>query len=299
MHADISQRPMDRWMQPHAQRFSDSHEFYRSTMEVLRSASLNFLVGGAYAMRMYAGIQRNTKDFDLLIRPQDIEPALAAARAAGFHAELTFPHWLGKVWDGSHYIDLIFRSGNGLCDVDDEWFEFAREAQVFGMALPICPPEEMLWQKAFLMERERFDGADVLHLLRSCGKLMDWKRLLRRFGPDWAVLFSHLILFSYVYPGEQKTLPPWVMEQMISHLRSTELFEAGHVCRGTLLSRLQYLDDVEQWGYADARTARDVRISAAELRDWTVEARKQAQFAFVRDAPAPAAQAPILHAGTA
>ena len=27
--------------------------------------------------------------------------------------------------------------------------------------------EESLWQKAFIMERERYDGADVAHLLRG------------------------------------------------------------------------------------------------------------------------------------
>ncbi|MDZ4402341.1 nucleotidyltransferase family protein [Prosthecobacter sp.] len=270
-------------MQPPIQS-SDGHEFYRAAIGVLRAASLDFLVGGAFALRVYAGIKRDTKDFDLLVRPQDIERMLTAFRSAGFHAELTFPHWLAKVRHGSHFIDLIFRSGNGLCDVDDEWFEYARETDVLGIPLPVCPPEEMLWQKAYIMERERFDGADVQHLLRSCGRLMDWQRLLRRFGPDWQVLFSHLVLFTYVYPGEQKTVPQWVMDGMVAKLRSEAAAEAGHLCRGTLLSRLQYLDDVEQWGYADARTARDVRISAAELRDWTLEARKQAKHAFMEAA---------------
>jgi hypothetical protein len=27
--------------------------------------------------------------------------------------------------------------------------------------------EEMVWQKAFIMERERFDGADVVHLIQA------------------------------------------------------------------------------------------------------------------------------------
>lgn len=271
-------------MQPPAQEFSDGHDFYRAAIAVLRAASLDFLIGGAFALRVYAGIKRDTKDIDLMVRPQDIERALAAFRSAGFHAELTFPHWLAKVRQGGHCMDLIFRSGNGLCDVDDEWFEHARETDVFGMPLPVCPPEEVLWQKAYLMERERFDGADVQHLLRSCGRLLDWHRLLRRFGPDWQVLFSHLVLFTYVYPGEQKSVPPWVMDRMVAKLRSEEDSDAGHLCRGTLLSRLQYLDDVEQWGYADARLAHDVRISAAELRDWTEEARKQAQRAFMEHA---------------
>jgi hypothetical protein len=53
----------------------------------------------------------------------------------------------------------------------------------------------LIWQKAYVMERERFDGADIVHLLASCAPGIDWKRLMERFGPDWRVLMSHLILF--------------------------------------------------------------------------------------------------------
>ena len=64
------------------------------------------------------------------------------------------------------------------------------------------PVEEMIWSKAFLMERERFDGADVLHLMRARQKEINWPRLLSRFGEHWRVLLSHLVLFPYVYPNE-------------------------------------------------------------------------------------------------
>lgn len=254
---------------------SDGHDFYRAAIHVMHSASLEFLVGGAYAMRGYTGIRRDTKDFDLLVRPEHVEQTLAAFASAGYSAELTFPHWLGKVRQGSHFIDVIFRSGNGLCDVDDEWFEHAQEADVLGLTLPVCPPEEMIWQKAYIMERERFDGADVQHLLLSCGRTMDWERLLRRFGADWPVLLCHLILFTYVYPGEQGVVPSWVTERLLGQLRAGDAVETGRLCRGTLLSRLQYLEDVEQWGYTDGRTAPGVKMSAEDLRQWTAAAREQ------------------------
>jgi hypothetical protein len=45
----------------------------------------------------------------------------------------------------------------------------------------------MIWSKAFVMERERFDGADVAHLLRSMGPRLDWDRILRRFDRYWEV----------------------------------------------------------------------------------------------------------------
>jgi putative nucleotidyltransferase-like protein len=264
-------------MQLPAQPPSDGHEFYRAAVHVMRSASLEFLVGGAYAMRVHTGIKRDTKDFDVLMRPQHLEQTLAAFRAAGYSVEMTFPHWLAKVRQGRYFIDLIFRSGNGLCDVDDEWFEFSREADVLGLTLPVCAPEEMIWQKAYIMERERFDGADVQHLLRSCGRTMDWERLLQRFAADWPVLLCHLILFNYVYPGEQDVVPPWVMERMITSLGAGTARDTVRLCRGTLLSRLQYLEDVEQWGYSDARRAPKVKMNEEDIRQWTAAARAQAE----------------------
>jgi len=50
------------------------------------------------------------------------------------------------------------------------------------------------------MERERYDGADIAHILRARAADLDWERLLERFAGHWHVLLSHLILFEYL-PG--------------------------------------------------------------------------------------------------
>ena len=81
--------------------------------------------------------------------------------------ELTFPHWLGKARQGRHYVDLLFGSGNGVCPVDTDWFTHARQIRMWRVPARFCPPEEMIWSKSFVQERERFDGADVLHLIRA------------------------------------------------------------------------------------------------------------------------------------
>lgn len=77
------------------------------------------------------------------------------------------------------------------------------------------------------MERERFDGADIVHIFRCCAAEIDWTHLVRRFGPDWCVLLSHLILFGYIYPGERARVPGAIMEDLITRLRS-EARTAGH-----------------------------------------------------------------------
>ena len=83
----------------------------------------------------------------------------------------------------------------------------------------LVPAEEMIWQKAFVMERERFDGADIAHLLRARAGFLDWKRLLRRFeGPHGRVLLVHLILFGFIYPDEKASIPDAVVRELLGRL---------------------------------------------------------------------------------
>ena len=128
-----------------------------------------FLVGGGHALRHYAGGVRATKDLDVFVRRADAQALLDRMSAAGFDTDLTFPHWLGKAHIQGDYIDVIYSSGNGLAEVDDAWFAHSQPATVLGVAVELCPPEEMIWSKAFVMERERYDGADISHLIRAFG----------------------------------------------------------------------------------------------------------------------------------
>lgn len=245
--------------------------FYRSALEVLNRAEIPFLVGGAYALGRYTGIERHTKDFDIFVLPGDAESVLGTLASAGYKTELTFPHWLGKAYHGDEFIDVIYSSGNGVARVDAGWFEHAAEGEILGMPLRLIPAEEMIWSKGFVVERERYDGADIIHLLRERGRVLDWPRLLRRFDANWRVLLSHLVLFGFVYPGERDAIPSWVMQDLTARLH-TELSapaEGERVCQGTLLSRAQYLIDIGSWGYRDARLRDDVHMDEGDIAHWT------------------------------
>lgn len=245
--------------------------FYRSGIRALMEENVPFLVGGAYALAVYAGIERHTKDFDIFVRPRDAQWALDALGAAGYRTEMTFPHWLGKAYGDDDFIDVIFSSGNGVAVVDDEWFEHSVEAEVLGLPLRLCPAEEIIWSKAFIDERERYDGADVAHLLRARGPELDWDRLMRRFSDRWRVLLSHLVLFGFIYPGERDRIPRQVMLELLGRLERDVHEEPNgeRVCQGTLISREQYLVDVHQWGYRDGRLAPDVRMTPSDIAHWT------------------------------
>jgi hypothetical protein len=250
----------------------DTAAFYRRALQALVDAEVPFLVGGAFAHACFTGIRRSTKDLDLFIRRQDYDRIAERMQAQGWHTEMTYPHWLAKVWCGEDFIDLIFNSGNGLTPVDDRWFEDNAVADILGVPVRIANMEEGLVSKAFIMERERYDGADVAHLLRANAERLDWHKLVQRFGANWRVLLAHLTLFGFVYPGERHRIPAWVMKDLGEKLlRDVQQPPADdpHVCAGTLLSREQYLHDVEHLGYIDGRLTPASTMTEEDVATWT------------------------------
>jgi hypothetical protein len=249
----------------------EAKKFYCATFDVLQQAGVDVLVGGAYAVARFTGIERHTKDCDIFVREADFSRTLEVLEHAGFAAEATYPHWLGKARCGDYYVDVIFSSGNGIARVDDQWFARSIQDQVFDVRVRLCPPEEMLWVKAFIQERERFDGADVAHLLSACAERLDWPHLLRRFGADWRVLLSHLVLFGFIYPSERDRLPRWVMHELMRRLEMSNCSPVPRerLCRGTLLSRQQYLVDVERWGFVDPRRLPENPMTDDQIATWT------------------------------
>jgi len=245
--------------------------FYQRVLRAFTRHDVPCLIGGTYALEAYTGIRRATKDLDLFILRDDWSRAAAALADDGIATDLTFPHWLGKAGQGRHYVDLLFGSGNGICAVDREWFAHARPMRVWRVTAHLCPPEEMIWSKSFVQERERFDGADVLHLLRAQADTLDWTRLLDRFGPNWEVLLSHLVLFGFVFPGDRHRVPSDVTRRLIERYQGPRDAAPEGLCRGTLLSREQYLVDVDQRGDRDARVHPYGALSLAELLPWTAE----------------------------
>ncbi|MDP9361909.1 MAG: hypothetical protein M3P29_10695, partial [Acidobacteriota bacterium] len=191
--------------------------------------------------------------------------------AAGYKSELTFPHWLGKAIKGEDFVDLIFSAGNGVAVVDDLWFDDAVDDKVFGVDVKLIPAEEMIWSKGLIMERERYDGADVAHVILAVGDRMDWRRLIDRYGRHWRALYAHLVLFGFIYPSKRSQVPAWVMAELGGHIaeetRQPDALEK--ICYGTIISRQQYLTDVDKWGFKDGRLRPIGNMSAEEIAHWT------------------------------
>jgi hypothetical protein len=114
------------------------------------------------------------------------------------------------------------------------------------------PAEELIWCKSYVWNRERFDGADINHVILKYGKQLDWKRVLQRLDPHWHLLLAHIILFQFVYPTDyHDIIPKWLFDELIS--RANEQYDlppqVEKVCRGPVIDNTQYSVDVKQWDY--------------------------------------------------
>ena len=242
------------------------------------------MIGGAYALRVHTGIWRDTKDLDLFIRKDVVDSALKALRRAGYRTEFTDPYWIAKAYSDPYFVDLIFSSGNGIAIVDELWVRRAGVARVLDRDALVVPPEEMIWSKAFIQERERFDGADIHHLLRCQGARLDWKHLLMRFEQHWEVLFAHLVTFRFAFPGEKDQVPAWVMRDLAGRVEEAE----GEPARA---DRISVKGGTAAWPYTldEASQGRiAVRLTLGADRPWCAEARGSLdvvnEFVAVRDA---------------
>src|SRR5688572_19871419 len=89
---------------------SAARSFYEEALWALAESGVPFLVGGAFSLRHYTPVERDTKDLDVFLRKQDVPKALQSLAERGFRTELPFPHWLAKAIHEDHFVDLIFNS---------------------------------------------------------------------------------------------------------------------------------------------------------------------------------------------
>ena len=254
-------------------------QFYLRTLGILDAAQIPYCVAGAYALAAYTGIVRHTKDLDVFIRRKDLPRARQAFEAAGFRTEATHPHWLAKVFaddaSADAFVDLIFRAASGIWEVDDEWVNHAVPGTVVGRTAPLIPAEELIWSKAMVMERNRFDGADIAHVIQARGKALDWDRLLRRARGKEGILLGHLVFFEYIYPCDAENVPAWALDELFritkeSRAGRAQSPDAPHVCRGTIVSWDQYLLDINERGMLDGRLPPFGNLTPDEIEQWTM-----------------------------
>jgi hypothetical protein len=232
---------------------SGGKSFYHFTIELLNKHHIQYLVGGAYAYMEYTGIFRDTKDIDIFCRHGEYEKILMLFSERNYKYEITDARWIAKVFnnEAEDYVDIIFNNPNNICPVDDTWFDHAKVGNLFDLPVLFMAPEEMIWSKIFVQDRERYDGSDINHLILKQTHNLDWQRLNNRMKPHWQLLFSQIIIFQYVYPSERDAVPKWLVEELSQKALDQYKFtpSSDKVCRGPYLDNQQYEVDIKEWGY--------------------------------------------------
>ncbi len=229
---------------------------FQRALLTMNRARVPYAVGGAFALHWYSGFWRVAKDLDLFVLPEHAGWAGRVLEAQGFTLRVRHVQWLAQATLGESQVDLIFGMGNWLGYVDRVYLKEARTAIVLDIPCSVAPPEEIIYSKAFVASRERYDAADIFHLLIATRGQLDWARLLDRFGDHWEALLSHLIMFCYVYPSHRDLIPLEVLDDLLARLEQTRRhpWTGGKLCRGFLLDGIgTYSLDVHEWGYRDAR----------------------------------------------
>src|SRR5262245_28477489 len=83
-------------------------EVLGTAVGALDRQSIDYLLIGGQASALL-GRPRCSSDIDLLVTPEDANPALDALARAGFRVERTNPHWLYKAFAHDVLIDVLFK----------------------------------------------------------------------------------------------------------------------------------------------------------------------------------------------
>ena len=253
------------FLQPEAERL------YREVLAELNEHGVSYAVAGAVALEKYTGIWRATKDLDLFMESHNVPKALDHLRRQGFRCEILDPVWLAKAHRGEYFVDLISGMSNGVIMVDESWMKRTQPALIVGVESRIISPEDLIASKLFVTRRERFDGADIAHIIYRTRGRLEWERLLELAGEHWEMLLWALVLYRYVYPAHTDYVPSTLWHDLLSrYMQLVQQNESNAPFRGSLVDENMFSIDIRDWGLEDLQSgfrARRLRKDAPETRE--------------------------------
>jgi len=221
---------------------------FREVLELMERESVAIAVSGAFALHEHTGIWRDTKDLDLFLTPTEVIRALRVLQRDKFETEVLDPVWLAKARRNGYFVDLITGMSNGVVRVDPSWVERARPSLVFGTPARVLAPEELIASKVFVTRRERFDGADICHIIYGTRGRFDWERLLHLLDDHSQMLFWYLVLYQYVYPAHTDYVPQEIWTNLLNGFtQELKNPRPRSSFRGSLIDENMFSIDVQEW----------------------------------------------------
>lgn len=191
---------------------------YKQVISAAHARRLPFAVGGAFAIATYTGHLRNTKDLDLYTTPTHREAMidiLTGAGLADYYGQRAYDRsWIYRGIRDGVIVDAIWSMANRRSLVDDDWIRRGPEIRLRGETLRVLPPEELIWAKLYVIQRDRCDWTDILNILYCTAAKLDWKYLLARVSDDRPLLAGVMSVFAWTFPGRVDDLPSWLWESL-------------------------------------------------------------------------------------
>jgi len=217
----------------------DEWNVYLKVIREARRRNVPFALGGAFATASYTGRWRNTKDIDLYILPRDREAMIAVVGDLGlrdYFEEKPYDRaWIYRAHCGGTIVDTIWAMANGRAQVDERWIFCGPEITLRGERLRVLPAEEMIWDKLYIMQRDRCDWPALLNLIQVAGKELDWDQLFYRLGADSPLLAGALSVFRWISKDHESLVPAWVLERLKLPAHTKEDEQNREECRARFL----------------------------------------------------------------
>jgi Uncharacterised nucleotidyltransferase len=193
----------------------DEWETYAEVLDRTAAAGIPVALGGAFAVAVLTGSWRDTKDLDVYVLPRYRDALVDVLTGLGFadyfHTQPYDRWWIYRGIRGETIVDVIWAMANHRAEIDDLWMS-GPEVEIRGHLLKVLPAEALLWDKLYIMQRERCDWPDVMNILYWTARDVDWEYLLERMGEDRPLMAAALNVFRWLSPGRAAALPVWVWE---------------------------------------------------------------------------------------
>jgi hypothetical protein len=195
----------------------DQWQIYTRVIEAATDARIPFALGGAFALAAHTGRWRNTKDLDIYVLPECRDQMIALTEKLGlqdYYERVPYDRWwIYRSTTGDTIVDIIWAMANHRAQIDELWLSGPRVA-MRGLEVKMLPAEALLWDKLYIMQRDRCDWPDVMNLLWAAGDAIDWEYVVERIGADTPLLAGALCVFRWMAPGKAQTLPAWLWKKL-------------------------------------------------------------------------------------
>lgn len=190
-------------------------DIYAEVLKRIRERGIRSAIGGGTAVGLYVPRRVSTKDIDVYVKPSDRDAAIGIVTECGledyYEVSSYDRHWIYRSHDGDGTIvDIMWSMPNRRADVDDAWLVRGPESEIHGEIVRVLPPEELIWAKLYILQRDRSDWPDILNLLYTTASTLDWNHLIERVGPDAPLLEALLSIFRWLCPAKAAQIPAHV-----------------------------------------------------------------------------------------